>query len=231
MSINYWYYPVIVGAAGNPSSTTITPWYYPVVAGALGCLLGFIELNAVKRKRLAPGACLWISARLATDGFSSASAYAILLLVFKGLEWFSPIWAIVVAALMGPTLLRAQLSLIGSGDERSVGPAVAFRHLQKIIDDNIDDIGAVAQSKWINTKALPSVEKIAIGDLRNQIADYLNSLDRFSVKEKRGELQFLNGIVSDITITDNAKRRIIVTRLLDRKCQRFVRQMVRAAGK
>jgi hypothetical protein len=169
--------------------------------------------------------------RLATDGFSSASAYAVLLLVFRGLEWFSPFWDIAVAALIGPTLLRAQLSLIGSGDERSVGPAVVFRRFQKIIDENIDDIGAVAQSKWINAKVLPALEQVAIDDFHDQIVDYLNSLDRLNAKDRHEEFSLLSEIVSDTTITDKLKRRIIVTRLLDRRCQRFVRQMVKTARK
>jgi hypothetical protein len=210
---------------------TSAAWYYPVIAGAGGCLISFTELNAVKRKRLALKASPWIASRLATDGSSSASAYAVLLLVFKGLEWFSPIWAAGVAILIGPTLLRAQLSLIGSGDERSVGPATAFRRIQKIIDDNIDDIGAVAQSKWINKKVLPSIDKVGIDDLYNQVADYVNSLDRFSDQEKSDELEFFQRTISDTSITDRVKRRVMVTRLLDRRCVRFVRQLTKSSPK
>jgi hypothetical protein len=208
---------------------TSAAWYYPLIAGAGGCAIAFIELNSVKRKRLAMKACPWIACRLATDGFSSASAYAVLLLVFKGLEWFSPIWAAGVAILVGPAMLRAQLSLIGSGDERSFGPATAFRRIQKVIDDNIDDIGAVAQSRWINIKVLPSIEKMGLDDFRDQIAYYLNSLDRFSDDEKQRELEFLEGTISDTNSTDKIKRRIMITRLLDRRCVRFVRQLANNA--
>lgn len=199
---------------------------WPWLAALLSAGVAFLELHVQKRKPLSWRATHWILLRLAADGVAGYLAYTLLEFAFGDLDWFGNIWSALVAGLIGPALLRSQLSLIGSGDETSAGPAVVFRRLQRYADEAVDDIGANAQSKWIHSKVLPVLDRPGSLDyLVGRADDYLAQLDRFDQVVRAAKREQIQQVAVDDS-TDGEKSRVIVQILLDLKCQRAVRSIV-----
>jgi hypothetical protein len=203
-------------------------WIAPVAAAVLAAVLGLIELASARKKPLSFRALHWLVLRLLIDGATAALAYAVLVSAFEGLKWFRGAWPVVVAGLAGPALLRSQLSLIGSGEEsRAYGPANVHRRVQRLVDHAIDDIGSVAQSRWIHRKVLPAISGTSLNEIRNRTEVYLKSLDRLTTAQYTKHMDFIDATVAEAGTSEDAKRRAVVQRLLDSGSQRFVRSLMK----
>src|SRR6266545_6493323 len=159
-------------------------WIAPVAAGVLATLLGLVELASARKKGLSYRALHWILLRLLIDGATGALAYAVLVTAFEGLKWFKGAWPVVVDGLAGPALLRSQLALLGSGESSpAYGPANVYRRVQKEVDRNIDEFGSIAQSRWVNSKVLPTTRALSLDEIMNRTDSYLSSLDRLTTEQ------------------------------------------------
>lgn len=200
---------------------------WAVVAGALAGVLAYLELQACKRRPLAWRASHWIAMRLGADAAAGFLAYGLVRLAFGQLAWMTPSWSALLAGLVGPAILRSQLSLLGAGDETVVGPATAFRRLQGQADRNIDDIGAAAQAKWMFTEAVPVCSPPdGFRVLVDRSITYVNGLERLNDTERTQACVYI-AQVRDDTAAQGEKAVAIAQHLIDLGGQRFVRSFVK----
>lgn len=203
----------------------IWEWFPPTAAGLLSALLGFVELAAGRRKPLSVRAWHWILGRLTIDGFTGAVSYGILNSALQGLDWFEGPIPVVVAALAGPAVLRSRLSLIsvGTGD-RTIG-INAHARLLRLIDDQIDDIGAEAQARWRRETA-QALAVLPLAEIAERADAYLRNLDRLR-KTYQDEHEWLEATVAEDSTPEETRRDAIIQRLLDIGGRRFLERLAR----
>jgi hypothetical protein len=200
-------------------------------SGGIAAILSLIELVNARRSPPCIRACHWITIRLAVDSGAAMLAYGVLISVFAGLSWFTGAWPMVVAGLAGPALLRSQLALLGSGQESSTyGPANVYKRAQKLIDDNIGEIGRIAQSEWVNYKAAPAIGGLDFEDtckIAKLFIEETNKITRPSERKRR--IDALDGVMSDGNLSNERKCRYIIQNLVDSGGIRLARALVRQA--
>jgi hypothetical protein len=195
-------------------------------ASALGCLISAAELGAVQRKAIPVRALPWVLLRLGIESGSSAIAYGTFITVFDGLRWFTGAWPTLLAGLVGPAILRSQLSVLGSGEEVSgFGPATAYRKFQMNVDQAIDEASAVSQAHWIVTGVLPRLNQMPLGTFTDSVRFYIKGLDRLTEQEKTQQLAFVEQVLTD-TVSDEEKCKTICERLLDFGGRRLVQRLI-----
>jgi hypothetical protein len=199
----------------------------PTLAAAIAVVISFTELLATQRKRLPWAAWTWVTLRLTIEGTTAAVAYALMDLLFDGLQWFHGALPIIVSGLAGPALLRAQLALLGSGQESSYyGPAVAYRRFQKRVDDAIDDVSSATHAEWVYARAMPFINELSLDTIVNQGLEYFRSLERLKQEERDEITQLLRNLLLDNSPTQTRKA-TAVNLILSKNGRRMVDRLVR----
>ena len=125
-------------------------------------------------------------------------------------------------------MLRAQLALLGSGQEDShLGPAVRYRRFQKIVIIRIDQIAATSESIWVHTAATPAVRELPISDVYGQIISYIEALGRMDGREKLQLRQYIDEVYADSLMADEAKCQQFIQKLVDAGCRDCVKGLIR----
>jgi hypothetical protein len=171
----------------------------------------------------------WLFLRLAFEGSCGSIAY-VLTASAAGLDQDSQVIRVVVAGLAGSTILRAQLAVDSKGKSRAFGPGTFYQRLRKEVDDNIDDIGGVAQSRWITDRVLPTISNLPLQEIARQAETYFNNLSRFTAKEHESIARFIGETVLEEDTLDEQKRRVLVQRIIDEGGRRFVKSLVKRYG-
>ncbi|WP_157250827.1 hypothetical protein [Nonomuraea typhae] len=204
-------------------------WIPHVSAAGLAIILSGVELFAARRKPPSIKAAHWICYRFACDGSTAVLAFVLLGAALEGLKWFTGPWPVLLAGLVGPALLRSQLAILGSGSENSYyGPAKVYARLQGYINQQIDDIGSVEQSRWVRRCAVPQLCKVPLSEVRECVVTYLNGLDRMSAAERKKTIAALDGTVDDPNFSHQEKVGAIVALLIDVGGRRQVKMLMKA---
>lgn len=209
----------------------MTPgWAGPLIAAGIAAGVSALELINARRKGISPKAFGWLVLRFVFDGGVAAFGYPFIAAAMADTAGVAPA---VVAGLAGPAVLRAELNLAvpggEDGDRRqlSVGPATVYQRLRRQIDDAIDDVCSVAQSRWLNRKALPAIDRLPLQLIVDQAEQYLRALDRLSESVRDEDIAFLVKVRDDVATSEYDRRRLIVQRLLDTGGRRLVRGLMR----
>jgi len=193
------------------------------LGAALGAAsLGLVELTTSLDKPLSWRATHWVLLRVGVDALLGLIAYPFLLAATNG----SIVAAILLGSLAGPAVLRAQVITVNR--TLHMGPA-AIEPLLKKIDDTIDDIGAVAQSAWVNGQVLTAIQAMPVDEVRNRAIAYVRGVRRFKQADLTRIENFINNTANDANSDDDTKRRFLVEKLLDLKGRRLVASIARAA--
>jgi len=193
------------------------------LGSALGAAsLGLVELTTSLDKPLSCRATHWVLLRVGVDALLGLIAYPFLLAATNG----SIVAAILLGSLAGPAVLRAQVITVNR--TLHMGPA-AIEPLLKKIDDTIDDIGAVAQSAWVNGQVLTAIQAMPVDEVRNRAIAYVRGVRRFKQADLTRIENFINNTANDANSDDDTKRRFLVEKLLDLKGRRLVASIARAA--
>jgi len=193
------------------------------LGAALGAAsLGLVELTTSLDKPLSWRATHWVLLRVGVDALLGLIAYPFLLAATNG----SIVAAILLGSLAGPAVLRAQVITVNR--TLHMGPA-AIEPLLKKIDDTIDDIGAVAQSAWVNGQVLTAIQAMPVDEVRNRAIAYVRGVRRFKQADLTRIENCINNTANDANSDDDTKRRFLVEKLLDLKGRRLVASIARAA--
>lgn len=158
-------------------------------------------------------------------------AFSALTSAFAGLSWFTGAWPVVVAGLAGPALLRSQLALLGSGQESSTyGPANVYKRVQKLIDDNIGEIGRIAQSEWVKYEAAPAICTLDLEDTCKTARKFIEETNKITrPSERKGRVKAVDEAMSDGNLSRERKCRDIIQNLVDSGGIRLARALLRQA--
>ncbi|MGW4521130.1 hypothetical protein [Amycolatopsis sp. NPDC004378] len=203
-------------------------------AGVLSVAVTSIELNSSLTKPLAyrrPNILGWLAARV---GLDLVAAVLVLVLVLPLLDrpgtWSAGFVGGIVAGLSGPVLLRAQLATLKSGKEHTaLGLGQRYRELRKIIDEALDDHGAVAQSSWLTTVVMPKIGELPLGEIERFTCNYIRGVDRFSERDKKNHLNAIEAACADTRTQESERKRVIVQNMLDIGGRRIIAEMIRAS--
>jgi hypothetical protein len=200
-------------------------WYW-VLACLLAILVSYIELINSLRRIPAPKTWLFVMCRVLIEAWAASLIYSIVQIAFEGMSWFSAWWAVLLSGLCGPALLRAQLALLGSGQEtKSLGPANVFRRLQTTIDNQILDIDVVSTDNWISSTVVPNMSHMELRELRDRIATYFQAKHR----GKKGKLlvEQLDTYVADTSEDRTDQMRTIIHFVFVNDGKRLIRSLTR----
>ena len=190
-----------------------------------------MELINARRRPPSFRATHWILGRLAFDAGTAMLAYPILTAALAGLTWFTGALPIVAAGFAGPAFLRSQLALLGSGQESSTyGPANVYKRIQKQIDDNISEIGLIAQSDWV----LDKVSLILLLDFEEtckRIMEHIETTNKINPSERKKRRQLIDDAFGDATLSSEKKIQSVTQCLVDAGGIRLARSLVRRARK
>lgn len=120
----------------------------------------------------------------------------------------------IAGGVAGPTAVRLAFANIGRGeDKKDVGLALFYDPVRGFIEDQIDDLGAANQSKWITEKTR---ELLAAGktppDVGTSLATYVDSLARLSDGERLAEKTWIKAVLDEAAYDNQAKVRALLTR-------------------
>lgn len=205
-------------------------WLLLILAGGLAAALCLIELVSSLEKPLSRRAWHWVTLRLVFEGGWGAIAYAIFTTT-PGLAGISLWIRAILAGFTGSAILRLQLAVNGKGRSRAVGPAVAYQYLCSRVDANIDDIGGVAQSRWITDRVLPTLQFLTVTAVVEQTETYLNNLTRLTEKQRHAITKFIQDTAEEHSTSDEQKRRVLVQRIIDEGGRRFIESLVKQYNK
>lgn len=204
---------------------TVHGWMF---AGLLAAAVSYLELAASLQRFPAPATAFFVFCRLAIEAGAASVIFRVVIEAFRGLAWFNLPIAIILCGFCGPALLRAQLALLGSGqEERALGPANGFRRVRKAIDSLIVDIDVVSVDRWISTTVVPSLRMLEGLELTDRIGTY------FEAKHKRkkaddliAQLKSISGTHSPLTDDD---RRAIVHFVFVNHGKRLIKSIAKTA--
>lgn len=201
--------------------------YTAWLAAALAAFLAVLELGNATRKPPAFRAGGWILVLCGFDASSGLIAHALLLEVLKGLAWFGGVWPALMAGLCGPALLRAQLALLGSGQESvQYGPAVRYNSIRKQVMWRIDQLGAGAQTAWV-VKAIPKVTSLGLIEFETTVTTFIRALGEIGEAERDRLLNYVGEVFKDPALEDSAKERQIIQWLLDKNFRQCIEILMR----
>ncbi len=202
----------------------------PLVAAVLAGFICYLDLVRVFGRTPSRAALPWVLLKVVIEGGAGAVMYPLLISAFKGLEWFVGAWPIVLAGLCGPALLRAQLALLGSGQEdRHLGPAVGYRYIQQTIGLQISIADADEVRRWINGTVLPSLDQTP-SELREDARFYFESRSDVSPKAARAILGQMDAVLADANFDDVWKMKAILNLILAHQGKQYVMSLVTASG-
>jgi hypothetical protein len=182
------------------------------------------------RRFIYPRVYGWVLARLVVHGGTAAVAYGLLVAIFRGTDWYKGIFPVLVAGLCAPAIFRAQLALIGSGQESLAdNPATRYRRILGWIDDRIVEGSLVAESSWVIYRALPAIVKLPVLSLYDHSKLYVSGTRRLKPKAKTEAITFLDATISEGSV-DSEKCKVIVYWLLEIGARDLVAQMMREAA-
>jgi len=196
-------------------------------AAILAAFISAVELAVWLRKVPPFRSTPWIIILLGFDAAAGLFAFWLLGILWAGTEWLNDYWKILIAGLIGPAILRAQLALIGSGQEDTTfGPANRVGRLRKGVLSQIDDLSAAAQSRWASKKT-PKILACGLAEFRFQLETYLHGREDMDAEIKAEILMFVEEVCSDQGTNDDQKCRAIVIKLLNRRCRAIVQSVSR----
>ncbi|MGV9296609.1 hypothetical protein [Amycolatopsis sp. NPDC003676] len=203
-------------------------------AGSLSAAVTVIELNSSLTKPLAyrrSGILGWLSARVGLDLLATLVAFVVVLpLVDRTGTWSGGLGGGIVAGLGGPVLLRVQLATRKSGKEHSaLGLGRHYGRLRKIIDEALDDHGAVAQSAWLTTVVMPKIVLLPLAEIEKFTCNYIRSADRFTDRDKDKHLKAISTACADQATDEDERKRVIAQHMLDIGGRRIVTEMINAS--
>lgn len=202
-----------------------------LLSGGLAALLSLMELVNARRRPPCLRATHWILGRLAFDAGTAMLAYPILASALAGLTWFTGALPIVVAGLAGPAFLRSQLALLGSGQESNTyGPANVYKRIQKQIDDNISEIGLIAQSDWVLDK-VPLILLLDLEETCKRMKGHIETTNKIKQSERKTRLQMIDDAFGDASLSSAKKVQTATQCLVDAGGIRLARSLVRRARK
>jgi len=202
-----------------------------LLSGGLAALLSLMELINARRRPPSFRATHWILGRLAFDAGTAMLAYPILTAALGGLTWFTGALPIVVAGFAGPAFLRSQLALLGSGQESNTyGPANVYKRIQKQIDDNISEIGLIAQSEWVFDK-VPLILLLDLEETCKWMKGHIETTPKMKPSERKMRLQIIDDAFGDASLSPEKKIQSVTQCLVDAGGIRLARSLVRRARK
>jgi hypothetical protein len=200
-------------------------WLPLIPAAGLAATFCFVELIGSLQKRISWHAWHWVLLRLSFEGACGSLAY--LIIASTAGPSGNPLMRVVLAGSTGSAILRTQLAVDGKSRNRVVGPGAMYQRLRKNVDDNIDDIGGVTQSRWITVRVLPTIGVLSPQEVAQRAESYFNNLSRLTGKERETIARFIQDTVGEQDTPDEQKRRVLVQRILDEGGRRFVKGLVK----
>ncbi len=127
--------------------------------------------------------------------------------------WSDGIYTWIVAGAAGPAAVRLRVVELGRGESaQPFGLASVYDPVRSFLEDQLDDIGAERQSRWVHQDVVPRLQAAVVepAHVGKRLKEYIRGLRRFTDAQKVGERQFIDGVVSDATTTTGEKIETLV---------------------
>lgn len=194
---------------------------------ALAAILSTLELFTSLRKPPSWRAGIYILVRVSLDGISSLIVLAFLQSAYNNATWFSPLVQVAVSGVLGPAVLRSQIELPGGDNQaRRLGLQVLYGRIRASLDVKIDNISAVAESRWIQSIVLPKIKELGVDYLASRIEYYMRSLERLDQEQKEVQVRFVKQLEEEDTF-EEAKGRALLQYLMDNGGRSVVKSLCR----
>lgn len=202
------------------------------VGAAVAAVLAFIELNSRLRSRPTwrGGAWFWWILRLLLEGAIGALAAGAVQVATGGALGGLPDWlaAGVGGGLAGPGFVRMPIVTIGKGeDQRSIGPATLYEPIRSYIEDQLDDIGANEQQKWIHREVIPRLAKAGTtpDQVANRLKTYVRGLTRLKETDILAEIKYIEDVIADSKSGPAEKIEALLLRALKLRAYRTIEDL------
>lgn len=183
--------------------------------------MGGIELRTrlLARATLKYPAWLWWGLRLALEAAIGVAGAALVTLPATGPLSSLPDWLTVGlgGGLAGPAVARMTIATVGKGsDAIPIGVASLYEPVRDAIEEQIEVIGADAQSAWINDFVLPRIRKkeLTPESVGHQLRDYVRGLSAKRVTDKAAEIAWIDSTVADPTVDSDDKIEALIRRAI-----------------
>lgn len=193
------------------------------IAVLLATVLAFVELRTRLRTRFTSRAVGWWVARLAIEAIAAA-VFALILPNLTEANWVDGLAGGFAAGISVPALLRLRLvSLRVGGAEVPIGVATAFEPIRNYFERQIDEIGAAAQSRWLNGTVLPHLKKAgwSAEDLGNRARTYVEGLTWFAEADRAAAVAYIKARL-DEDVEPDKMIRAIVQKMVDLRAYRLI---------
>lgn len=193
-----------------------------VYAAVAAATVSLIELEVARRARPTLKAVGLLLVLLAFDGAAGLFGYWVLGITFGSLDWWNVGWQILTAGLVGPAILRAQLALLGSGQEDAVyGPGNRFGRIRKDLVDDIENLSSAAQSRWASRRT-DQVMAVGLQDFVFQVTAYVNARTSLAREVRLNIISYMDTQMKDAASSDRDKCQAIILKLLECDCRAVI---------
>jgi hypothetical protein len=201
-----------------------------VVAGLVAALLAGLELRTRLRTRftLTGAAWAWWLARLGLEFGIGALAYGLVDVAADG-PWSEGVYTWIAAGAAGPAAVRLRVVELGRGESaQPFGLASVYDPVRGFLEEQLDDIGAEQQSRWIHHDVLPRLRDAVDGPahVANRLREYIGGLRRLTDAERLAERQHIDQVVSDAGTTPDEKLELLVLRACQIRAFRTVKGLI-----
>lgn len=197
-----------------------------LVAGALGALEQYNRLQSKLTKHDYAWA-FWLL-RIALEVVIGLLAMRIAISAKPAYEHQAFAW--IVAGASGPALVRSRIIDVGPpGSTKPAGLAAAYEPFRDWIAARLDDIGAAAQSLWLNEELLPTLARHNKEplDIANRLMRWVEGSERFTPVATSRQRAWVRKTLRDSQPAD-IKREQLVIRAVELKAYRVLRDLRRS---
>ena len=200
-----------------------------IAAPVLAAIVSLSGLLSAHRRRLSWRAGFYVLARLSVDAISGLLAALLITNAYPNVEVLQdPAMQALISGLAGPAFLRSQINLVGRRlGGRTIGPAALFGQFMAWIDDSIDQISAVEQSRWMASEVIPGISRQTCKEIADSAEVYLRGLERLDKRRRDTSLKYIADTLKAADDDRDIKsKKAIVQHMLDNNGRRFVKTLV-----
>lgn len=206
------------------------------LAGAIAAALAFIELQS-RLRSLQPRALAVWSLRAGRLGLEAAAAIGAAIVARGAVPSEEaaglPGWLVVGLAggVGGPAFLRLTLITFGKDAQATpIGLSSVYEPIRNFFERQLDEIGADAQTAWMQQKVLPTLKQNGIvpSVVARQLGTYVQSLSRLADAEKLDNLTWIKNTANDSLTTDDQKIETLLFRALALGARRSIERLLNA---
>ena len=173
----------------------------------------------------------WWLVRISLEVVTSCFALAVLNKGAK-LEWRNTWWIWIVAGATGPAIARMKIVSLGRGEhERAFGLAHFYEPVRDHVEDQIDDIGATEEARWLHEEVLPTLVEAGAtpDDVGRQFQEWIRLRTNMSETTRLREIEYVDEVLGDARSEDAQRIEALVTRACSVGAHRMVESLLTSA--